>query len=307
MAATRRHHYIGGVVSTFLSLIGLVALCLFVWAAWVEPRWYKRRYFTVQIPNLSVSLKVVAVGDLQPNTLQWPENRLSDVFSDIAAKEMPDLVLWLGDYYNGHTGASGSFLNSYPAIRTWVEKRYVPMDQIARAMSLLPGRLGSFAVLGNHDWAWSGEKTAELLGQAGVSVLRDDIATVMDPENGQKVQIVGYEDLSSYRMPDYGRVHQSLDPGAAQIAMSHSPDAFDQAHGGPSLMLAGHTHGGQVRLPLLGALVLPVQNKAYDRGWFSERHRKLFVTTGLGSSIPPLRFLCRPEIVILTLEPLQVS
>ncbi len=290
---------------SFLFIIAVVATGLFVWTIWFEPRWFRLSRYTVQIPNLNAPIKAVVIGDLQPNTLHWPERRLERVFSDVSRSETPDIVLWLGDYYNGHTGASGDFLKKRPRIRLWAEGRLVSMNKIAQAMSKLSGRIGSFAVLGNHDWAWSGEETEASLERVGVQVLKDNVIDVVDEKAGQKLQIVGYEDVSSFRMPAYAEVHAQLDPAAAQIALSHSPDAFDAALGGPSLMLAGHTHGGQVRFPFVGALVVPLRNKAYDRGWFSDRHRRLYVTTGLGSSLPPLRFMCRPEIVILNLEPLK--
>ena len=248
-------------------------------------------------------MKAVVIGDIQPNKYHWPGHRLNAVFADLHKAEAPDLTLWLGDYYNGHTGLSGALLKDRPRLSAWIERRFTKMDEIALAMGKLPGRLGSFAVLGNHDWAWSGPQTAALLEAQGIKVLQDDVVDIVDEDTGQMLQILGYQDISSGRKPNYDQVHKSLKNKAAQIALSHSPDAFPEALGGPSLMLSGHTHGGQVRLPFLWALVLPVKYPQYDRGWFSERHRRLFVTTGLGTSIPPFRFLCRPEIVILNLTP----
>ena len=68
-------------------------------------------------------------------------------------------------------------------------------------------------------------------------------------------------------------------------------------------MLSGHTHGGQVRLPFIGPLLLPLNHTRYDRGWFGDGDRRLFVSTGLGTSLPPVRFLCPPEVVVLDLVP----
>ena|GEM_PF-3532262 len=288
--------------SLLIVLLGL-GLVLGLWAAWFEPRNYVVRRFDIQLVNLKTPIKAVVIGDIQPNIYHWPTHRLKSVFTKAYEDEAPDLTLWLGDYYNGHTGASGAFLNRRPRLKAWVEKRMPTMDEIASAMGYLPGKIGSFAVLGNHDWAWSGEETARLLEAEGIRVLMDDVHDIFDTETGNTLQVVGYEDVSSRRTPNYEQVHKSLNNRAAQIALSHSPDAFAEALGGPALMLAGHTHGGQIRFPVLGALVLPIKYPQYDRGWFAERHRRLFVTAGLGTSLPPFRFLCRPEIVVLNLVP----
>lgn len=292
---------------TFILLVLILGIVLFLWAAWFEPRHFAVRRFDVQLANLKTPLVAVAIGDIQPNSYHWPAQRLHNAFSKLQEDEKPDLTLWLGDYYNGHTGYSGAFLNRNPRIRAWVEDRFPSMSEIAEAMRALNGRLGSFAVLGNHDWAWSGEETARRLEEKGITVLQDDIGEIFDPNSSQSLQIVGYEDVSSYRQPDYDKVHAELNASVAQIALSHSPDAFPSALGGPALMLAGHTHGGQVRIPFLGALILPLEHRQYDRGWFSDRHRRLYVTTGLGTSLPPFRFLCRPEVVVLNLIPAETE
>lgn len=290
-------------MTTFLLLVFLFGLVLFIWAAWFEPRHLAVRRYEVQLNNLKTPLVAVVIGDVQPNAFHWPSHRLRAVFVKLRKDETPDLTLWLGDYYNGHTGASGAFLRRFPKLTAWVDQKLPGMFDISEAMGELNGRLGSFAVLGNHDWAWSGEETARHLQDKGITVLQDGVAHISDPACGQQLQIVGYEDISSGRHPNYEEVHKGLDNKAAQIALSHSPDAFPRALGGPGLMLAGHTHGGQVRFPFVGALVLPLEYPQYDRGWFSDRHRRLYVTAGFGTSLPPFRFLCRPEVVVLSLVP----
>lgn len=294
-------------MTTFLAIALILGAFLVLWVAWIEPRRFRIRRFDVQLPNLNAPLKAVVIGDIQPNIYHWPAHRLHSVFAKIGEDETPDVTLWLGDYYNGHTGASGDFLHKRPRVKAFVEARLTGMDDISAAMGMISGRLGSFAVLGNHDWAWSGEETTQHLQAQGITVLQDAVADIFDETHGHTLQIVGYEDLSSDRLPNYLEVHNSLNNKAAQIALSHSPDAFPEALGGPALMLAGHTHGGQIRLPFLGAVVLPIKYPHYDRGWFAERHRRLFVTTGLGSSLPPFRFLCPPEVVILNLIPSEAE
>lgn len=280
-----------------------MAIALLIWVAWIEPRRLVIRRFECPLDHLDHPIKAVLIADIQPNSYHWPAERLRAQFSQISNNETPDIVLWLGDYYNAPTDKMKEFLEDNRQLKLWVEAHLPRMRDIAEAMALLKGRLGSVAILGNHDWAWSGPRTQSRLEEFGIQVLKDGIARVEDPETRQRLDIVGYEDMSSGRTPDYHRAHDGLEPGVAQIALSHSPDAFPVALDGPTLMFSGHTHGGQVRLPLIGPLLLPIENKQFDRGWFLDGDRRLFVSSGLGTSLPPFRLLCPPEIVVIEFVP----
>ena len=87
----------------------------------------------------------------------------------------------------------------------------------------------------------------------------------------------------------------------AAILLTHNPDVFPSVPARFQLTLAGHTHGGQVALPLLGPLIVPSNfGSRYARGYIVEKDRSLFVTTGIGTSVMPVRFLVPPEISVLT-------
>lgn len=278
---------------------------LLLWTGWIEPRKVIVKRFEVGLKGLRSPLKCTVIGDIQPNSYHWPKERLQALFQHLATEHNPDLVLWLGDYYNAPTDLSLEFLSKRPEMNRWIDKQMPSMPEIAETMSYLNGRLGSYAVLGNHDWAWSGEETQIELERVGVVVLKDEIVKVVDDVNDQSISIVGYEDVSSGRVPNYRRLHSEMDQTVPHLGLSHSPDAFPETIDGPPLMLSGHTHGGQVRIPFIGALVLPIVHQNYDMGWFKEGSRRLFVTVGLGTSLPPLRLFCPPEVVILTLNPVD--
>jgi len=109
---------------------------------------------------------------------------------------------------------------------------------------------------------WGGLRPGLGLSQleaVGITVLVNEIAEVEDPKTGQILEVLGYDDVSSQPPPDFDALHAMLDPNAAALTLSHSPDAFAMTQGGPSLMLCGHTHGGQVRLPFVGATIMPVK------------------------------------------------
>jgi predicted MPP superfamily phosphohydrolase len=106
------------------------------------------------------------------------------------------------------------------------------------------------------------------------------------------------------RHPDAVAALAGVPAEATVLAMTHNPDIFPGIPGRVALTVAGHTHGGQVRLPLLGALVVPSQyGERYAAGHVVEDGRHLFVTTGVGTSIYALRLGVPPEIVVLTLTP----
>ena len=288
---------------TVLAVLCLMAAILVVWAAWIEPRRIVIKRHEMPLDHLEQPMTAVIVGDIQPNRFHWPTERLAELFGRLSEAEAPDLVLWLGDYYNAHTDKTKLLLDAAPRLRRQVDRHLLSMREIADAMAFLRGRLASVAVLGNHDWAWSGTETARELARVDITVLMDDILSLEDPETGAAVQILGYEDLSSGRMPAFAALHARLAPHVATLSLSHSPDAFPDSQGGAPLMISGHTHGGQVRLPFLGPILLPITHQRFDRGWFVDGARHLFVTSGMGTSLPPLRFLVPPEVVILRLVP----
>ena len=283
-----------------LTIFGVSAA---VWIAWIEPRRVFTKRYRVQIPHLKSRLTAVVIGDIQPNSYHWPAERLGELFKRLQEEEEPDLVLWLGDYYNAPTDMAKVVLDGNPTLREWIARRMPVMEEIAWEMQALKGRLGSYAILGNHDWAWSGSETQLCLEEVGITVLKDEVAKVDDPEGEQSIYIVGYEDMSSGRHPAFERVNAEVPDDQPSIALAHSPDTFAIYEGGPPLMLSGHTHAGQLRLPYIGPLVLPLNHSRYDWGWFGDGARKLYVTAGLGTSIPPMRFLAPPEVVVLDLVP----
>ena len=91
--------------------------------------------------------------------------------------------------------------------------------------------------------------------------------------------------------------------GALAVLLAHEPDYADTvaADGRIALMLSGHTHGGQVRLPLFGPLVLPYLGQRYPAGLYTLGEMTLYVTRGVGLVAPPVRLICRPEVTVLTL------
>jgi len=125
---------------------------------------------------------------------------------------------------------------------------------------------------------------------------------LFDTVFGTSVWLVGLADLWT-RIQQIDETTAKVPDGQAMIALTHNPDIFPELPQRVPLLLAGHTHGGQVRFPLIGTVIQPSDfGQRYVAGHVFENDHHLFVTTGIGTSIVPVRFGVPPEIVLLTLN-----
>jgi predicted MPP superfamily phosphohydrolase len=160
--------------------------------------------------------------------------------------------------------------------------------------------LGTFAVMGNHDLPLGVDRVRAELERAGVCVLRNEHAIV--EWNGAKLAIVGIDD-TIVGMADPDRAFAGILTGVPKLALWHEADfAEEAARRGAFAQLSGHTHGGQVRLPLIGSIWLPPDGKRRDAGFFEVDGMPTYISRGLGIYRPPVRFLCPPEVTLITLR-----
>jgi predicted MPP superfamily phosphohydrolase len=154
----------------------------------------------------------------------------------------------------------------------------------------------------NHDWWYDGPALERELERSGVRVLENAAVRVERP--GGAFWVAGLADLESRRaQPSAAAALAAVPTGAPVILLTHWPDPWPQAPPRVALTLAGHTHCGQVNLPVLGRLVHASRAaRHWGCGLYEEAGRKLFVTSGLGVSILPVRFRAPPEIAIITLK-----
>jgi predicted MPP superfamily phosphohydrolase len=272
------------------ALLGLSALAAAVlaWGFWLEPR-----RLVVTRHELSLSgwpaqlsgMRVALLADLHVGSPGWDVAALGRLVERTNA-EQPELVLLAGDYQ----------INEVPG------GRWVGAEEIAKELGRLRAPLGVIAVLGNHDWWNDGERTRKAFTAAGITVLEDSVARLR--RNDAPFAIVGLAD----------QITRTSNPVAAfagagsvpRLLLVHEPDIFAEFPRlglTPALTVAGHTHGGQVWLPLLGRRVVPSAfGERYAYGHVIEQGRHLFVTSGVGTSMLPVRFLVPPEIAMLTLR-----
>ncbi len=264
--------------------LGVFCLALAVYAFWIEPRRVLVTELTRPVEGLSEEIRVVMIADPQPSGPHYTAQRLHQIMIQVNHLE-GDIVLLIGDYVST-MALSTSFTD--------------PKDTAA-ALGRLEAPMGVYAVLGNHDWRWNGPRMRDLLEAQGITVLED--RAVLARAQGKALWIAGLSDpvTQEYDLP--GTLAQT-DATAPTVLLSHTPDIFPEVPRGVDFTLAGHTHGGQVYIPGIGRPIVPSRfGERYAYGHIVERDRHLFVSSGIGTSLLPVRFLTPPEVVVITLTP----
>jgi predicted MPP superfamily phosphohydrolase len=160
-------------------------------------------------------------------------------------------------------------------------------------------RHGVYAVIGNHDWWYDEQKVRAEFERAGIKFLENE--AVSFDVNGEKIWLLGIEDFWKNHRVEVSGAMQRIEPKKNIIAITHNPDSLLHSPAEISLMLAGHSHGGQVKFPFYGAAAL-VNDPRFMKGEAIVDGKHIFVTSGVGCSGPPVRFGVPPEIVVLQIE-----
>lgn len=200
----------------------------------------------------------------------------------LVTDERPDLILLGGDYVSESPRYTGGAVE-------------VLSDLVRRAP------LGGYAVLGNHDLSVSRTRVAEALVAAGIPVLRNDATSIV---YGNDQLWIGGIDETLLGDPQPAETFAQVPKGAAAIALWHEPQFAESAAAqGAFLQLSGHTHGGQIRIPGVGPVGLPIHGKRHVIGWGNAAGMPIYTARGVGVYRPPMRFNCAPEVTIITLTP----
>jgi uncharacterized protein len=236
-------------------------------------------------------LSVAVIADLHAG---GPDMQLPHVrhVVDTANRLRPDLVVLLGDFI-----ASYKFAFKHVADPLW-----------AAELGRLRAPLGTWAILGNHDWWYDLQGVRGALAEVRIPVLEND--AVLLGAAGQKFWLAGLGDQLAHPL-GHGRFRGVDDlPGTLArirtddpvLLLVHEPDIFPRVPARVALTLAGHTHGGQIRLPLIWPAYVPSKYGArYAYGHVVEHNRHLIVSGGLGTSIIPARLGVPPEVVYVEL------
>lgn len=224
-------------------------------------------------------LRVAVIADLHAGSPQIDEQRIERIVAGVN-HQSPDLVALLGDY-----------IDTNVALSEWIAP-----ERIAAQLGRLESRLGTYAVLGNHDWSHVGARMGTALRDAGITLLENRAVEV------DGFWIAGLGDLWQ-RTADLDGTLAQVPDAAPVLLFSHNPDVFPRVPAHVALTLSGHTHGGQVDIPVLRDKMTPSRYGAhYTGGHIEEGGRHLYVSDGIGTSRWPLRFRAKPEVPVLELH-----
>ena len=269
-----------------LAAIVLGLGCAVFYSFFIEPNRLVDRQETIQIQNWPKELdglRVAVLSDIHVGGWFVKDKKLR-LIVERTNQLQPDMIVILGDYTSG---------------QGWMSDRMLP-EVFGAVLKDFRAPLGVYSVLGNHDWWWDGRRVRVGLEQNGIRVLDDEVLKV--DTRGTSFWLAGLADLWT-RPQHIQETIAKVPEGQPIIALTHNPDIFPRVPQRVELLVAGHTHGGQVTLPFIGTVVEPSRlGDRYVRGHLFENGHHLFVTTGIGTSIMPARFGVPPEIVLLTVK-----
>lgn len=252
-----------------------------------EPSWVE--VSQVEIPLLSLpsafdGFRIVQISDIHIGG--WMDRNRLEHIVELVLEQKPDLVVATGDYVIGHA---------------WSFELDKAANDFVEVMAPLTQAYKVIGVMGNHDHWTDAARSRDMLARAGVLELKNDFHVL--EKNGDALYVAGVDDIyvGADRLDE---LLVKLPTGVPTILLAHEPDFADETSvtGKFLLQLSGHSHGGQVVIPFVGAPVLPRWARNYPAGLYKLRDMFLYTNRGVGMTEPFVRFNCRPEITVFTLN-----
>ena len=264
----------------FATLIGSGVLGWGYWTAISDPIVRSAELALLPSDSGQQTFRILSISDIHVAGPDMSPQRLARIVRQVNAQK-PDAVLIAGDFVSDKQLAT---------------RRYSLAEAIAPLRDV-QSRFGTFAVLGNHDHWRNAVAAHAALRRVGINVL-DNSAARAGP-----LVIGGLDDAFTQHDDLAVTLRAMADLGGEPILLSHSPDPFPSVPAGVKLMLAGHTHCGQIRLPLVGAIsYMSEYGDKYACGIVVEAGKTLIVGAGVGTSILPLRLGAAPDMWVVTLK-----
>lgn len=255
-------------------------------AFWLEPA--SLRLSRYDVPDSRPPLKglsIAVISDLHAGSPFTDEEKIDRVVN-LTNAARPDLILLTGDYVVSMAPMLGG--------------RHMPVPIIAAHLKPLRARLGVYAVIGNHDRWEDADGVSNALRSVGIAVLENQHVTLPTPHG--PLFLAGIGDFYT-RASRPAQALAGITVNMPVLCFTHTQDVFPHLPRTCALTIAGHTHGGQVRLPFVGRLKVPSRyGQRYAAGYVREGGKSLFVSTGIGVSMLPVRFGVPPEVSFLILQ-----
>ena len=253
----------------------LIVLLITCYVFFIEPNKLNVTHYDIT-NNALKGVRVVFVSDLHVKPKD--QAKLKKVVDKINSLE-PDLILSGGDYINGEK-----------------EEETMPIEKIAETLKMASLGHKFYTILGEHDLNFDKARIVKALTNNRIYVLSNMSRKL--PVKNRYINIIGLEGESAGAR----EINKALSTVQGPVVvLAHSPIVFSEVPSKIGLILAGHTHGGQVVIPPFGPMMMPENYKVknYVHGLFEDGNKKMIVTSGIGTSKKNIRFNCPPEIVVI--------
>jgi len=264
------------------GLIGGIGCLVASYPFFIERYLLQINQYNIPVQNLPddfVNFKMIQLSDLHFGTLM-PKFFIEQIINKANSLE-GDLIVCTGDYVLNESESSQN------------------IEMVWSLLKRLKAKFGVYSVLGNHDHWANFNMSYECLNDSGQNIRHKAISI---ERNRNKIWIGGAGDLWEDEI-GIDKAFQGVPRKECKILLAHNPDTADtQYTSRVDLMISGHTHGGQVIIPFLGAPILPVNNKKYSSGFIRSQNTDIFISRGIGWAVIPIRLNCYPEIAVLNLK-----
>ncbi|HCC08024.1 MAG TPA: hypothetical protein DEP72_07720 [Clostridiales bacterium] len=264
-----------------VHIIAAIGVLCVLYGYFIEPYWVEVKYVTINTNKFAdFGVRVVQISDIQSDTVIRNEKKLAEIINPLN----PDIIVFTGDTINERKA----------------------LKNFKSALTNLEARLGKFAVTGNVDYMWF--KDLDLFSGTGFSDISNK-KVVLKSSFDEDFMLYG---MDYNETPSNGLFDKDANNRLYNIFLYHTPDLIENVSKyNLDLYLAGHTHGGQVRLPFYGAMeTFSEFGKKYEMGEYKVGNTTLYVNRGYGLEggiIPRVRFLCRPEITVFDIMPIGAT
>ncbi|WP_042356664.1 metallophosphoesterase [Bacillus rubiinfantis] len=283
---TTRRTFLKRSISSIVTILGLGSGG-YIYAHKIEPSQLEIKHVTIKhslIPKSFDGLRIVQFSDthlgFQYNLEQF--QKLANTINRIK----PDLICFTGDLLDN-------------------PNNYHQMNRLVPILKSLHAPLGKFCIFGNHDHGGYGSDLYRNIMEAGHFTVLLNQSSPIKHDDGSKIYLLGIDDAMLGK-PDLSLTLKNVPKQYFNILLSHAPDLADHCAEYPIYwQISGHSHGGQVKIPFLGALVTPPYAQKYPEGLYKvglSEQLTLYVNRGIGTTRLPFRFLAKPEITVFTLQ-----